>query len=686
MGNIADVKVKFIADTSGYTKGVDTANRSNKKLEESSGSAGGGLKNLAGIATGIGAFVGLSMGIKDVYEGFEQAEKQTAITNARLEATQGVSGMTASAIDTLAHSLQNKTAIDENQIHSSENTLLSFTAVQNKVGEGNDIFNRATEMSLNMSTALGVDAPQAAKMLGLALQDPATGLTRLKRAGVTFTDAQKKQITAMEKSGNVMGAQKMILDSLGQKYNGVAAAVGDTTAGKIKIFMLNMREAGQKILALLMPALEKLSGWLVSSVVPAISAASDWIAKFIDRLQNSETVKRVIADIGKAFGKIKSGAQKSIGYVIDHWNQFKNIIIPGAAIAGTALLVMAAQWAISAATSMASAVIMAAAWLIALGPIAWVIAAVVAVATLIIMHWGQIKNFTIEAWGAVVGAIKSAWNAVKSAINTAITFVVDFIRSHWLLLIGIITGPLGIILALIISHWDQIKSAILSALDYVKGIISNAFNTVVSTVTGAWDSVYNAVTSAISNVISAVTALPGQILGALGDVGSMLYNAGSQIIQGLINGIGSMAGAVADKMKSIAGSVKDAITNPLSILSPSMVMHQYGLYIGQGLANGIAATQGIVTSAATSMISGVMPAAGSLASAATPAGFSMPVTAPGGTNAGAGGSSNLVANVIIENPALDFLRQFIRVEIGDVARGAETRSRSNLTGYQLTPR
>ena len=94
---------------------------------------------------------------------------------------------------------------------SAENLLLTFTNVRNEAGKGNDIFNQTVRLGTDMSVALGVDAKAAAMQLGKALNDPINGVTRLTRAGVTFTEQQKKQIKALQESGDILGAQKVIL-------------------------------------------------------------------------------------------------------------------------------------------------------------------------------------------------------------------------------------------------------------------------------------------------------------------------------------------------------------------------------------------------------------------------------------------------------------------------------------------
>jgi hypothetical protein len=98
-------------------------------------------------------------------------------------------------------------------IQSGENLLLTFRSLKNGVGEGNDVFNQATVALVDMARALGKDPQDAAIQLGKALNDPITGMTALRRVGVSFTQDQQKLIKTLAESGDIMGAQKVILGS-----------------------------------------------------------------------------------------------------------------------------------------------------------------------------------------------------------------------------------------------------------------------------------------------------------------------------------------------------------------------------------------------------------------------------------------------------------------------------------------
>ncbi|MEO7836977.1 MAG: hypothetical protein ABIS21_04990, partial [Acidimicrobiales bacterium] len=134
------------------------------------------------------------------------------------------------------------------------NMLLTFTNIRNTAGKGNDVFTQATKTLLDMSVALGTDASTSAIQLGKALNDPIAGIGALSRVGVTFTAQQKAVIKSLVDTGDVAGAQKVILAELNREFGGSAQAAGDalTPLDELRLKFGDFEElAGGKILSFL---------------------------------------------------------------------------------------------------------------------------------------------------------------------------------------------------------------------------------------------------------------------------------------------------------------------------------------------------------------------------------------------------------------------------------------------------
>lgn len=94
-------------------------------------------------------------------------------------------------------------------------------------------FNRALQSAADMATRTGVSVKAAVETIGQALDAPSQGLTALSKQGFRFTEEQKKKALAMESTGDIAGAQGIILKALEESYGGASAAARDTFGGSL---------------------------------------------------------------------------------------------------------------------------------------------------------------------------------------------------------------------------------------------------------------------------------------------------------------------------------------------------------------------------------------------------------------------------------------------------------------------
>lgn len=236
---------------------------------------GAGIKSrMGGVAKAIavplaGAFA--AAGVKDFLSesiaGARESQKIGAQTEQVIKSTGKAAKLSADQVGDLATAISNKTGYDDEAIQSGQNLLLTFTNIKNEAGKGNDVFSQTTTLMTDMSVALGQDTKASAIQLGKALNDPVKGVTALSKVGVSFTAQQKEQIKALVKSGDTMGAQKVILKELNKEFGGSAAAQS-TATDKLKTSMGNLSE---QIGGMLLPYVDKLASWMNSKALPAIS-------------------------------------------------------------------------------------------------------------------------------------------------------------------------------------------------------------------------------------------------------------------------------------------------------------------------------------------------------------------------------------------------------------------------------
>lgn len=235
-----------------------------------------------------------------------ESQKVGALTAQVIKTTGKAAHVSAGQVGDLATAISNKTGIDDEAIQSGANLLLTFTNVRNEAGKGNDVFNQATQTITDMSAALGQDAKGSAIQLGKALNDPVKGITALSRVGVSFTKQQKDQIATLVKSGDTLGAQKIILAELNREFGGAAAA--SATAGdKFRTTFDNFKESiGTALLPILDKTLSALTPFIAGlseKVGPAFAA----IGAGISGLSSAVGGRGAFKTVGETVGTLAAG-------------------------------------------------------------------------------------------------------------------------------------------------------------------------------------------------------------------------------------------------------------------------------------------------------------------------------------------------------------------------------------------
>lgn len=190
------------------------------------GSALGALGSIGGaVAAGIGALAAvIGTGLGEL----SQAEQSTLRLDAVLRATGNTAGMTSDQIGELADSLEADTMASAEAVRDASAVMATFRSVSG------DAFTQAIVLAQDLAATFGGDVKSSATMLGKALEDPANGLTALRRVGVSFSDAQKDMIAGMAEAGDVAGAQAAILATLETQVGGAGAGEASGLTGATK--------------------------------------------------------------------------------------------------------------------------------------------------------------------------------------------------------------------------------------------------------------------------------------------------------------------------------------------------------------------------------------------------------------------------------------------------------------------
>ena len=260
----------------------------------------------------VGAGIVLAKLSKDSIAEAREAQKVGAITRREIKATGGVANVTTRSVARLSGAISRKTGIDDEQIQTGANLVLTFKNIRNEVGEGNKVFDQATQAAVDLSAAGFGSIESASKMLGKALNDPTKGITAMSRAGVTFTQQQQDQIAAMVEQNDLLGAQKLILREVRGQVGGVAAAQA-TWGDKAKVAFGNIEES---IGTALLPMLDDVERWFVQKGAPQLER---WAGVF---------EKRGVPAIEHGVDVFRKKAVPAIGEFLDEARPLAKSVLP----------------------------------------------------------------------------------------------------------------------------------------------------------------------------------------------------------------------------------------------------------------------------------------------------------------------------------------------------------------------
>jgi hypothetical protein len=257
MAKDAILNIIFGANTKELDKALDGAT---KRLRDTAGKMNDLGKSLSiGLTAPIAAFGAIAT--KNAVD----SAKAIAQVEAAVQSTGGAAGRSVAQLEEMAAGLQRISLYDDDQILKEVTAnLLTFTNVT-----GTE-FDKAQVAILNLSTRLGTDLTSASVQVGKALNDPIKGVTALGRAGVQFTAQQKELITTLAESGDVAGAQSIILGELETQFGGAAEAAANVDpytqlaneVGNLsEDFGVIINEAIRPLVAYVRQAVDAIKGW-----------------------------------------------------------------------------------------------------------------------------------------------------------------------------------------------------------------------------------------------------------------------------------------------------------------------------------------------------------------------------------------------------------------------------------------
>lgn len=536
-------------------------------VSRAGGMMGSAIKGVATIAAGVGVAGFVALG-KAIFDGLGDA-RESARLNAATEQTiltmGNAAGISAVQVADMAAALSDasgKSLFGDDQIQQASNLLLTFGNIKGET------FELATALTVDLAQALGGAPADQAMMLGKALNDPVKGLTALGRAGLTFSEEQKAVIEAMVETGDIAGAQAIIIEELNRQVGGQAAAAAEA-AGGIEQFKARMGETFETIATQLLPILNDFGDWLNS---PEVTKAIDEIA----------------AALVDAFGWAADNIPPTIKLIVDGAQELVTwfgTVSDKSGDLGGAVEDLSGVWtkASEVVTNVINAYLNVAQ------------AVLPVIQRFIADHGTEIEAFFRQTWASIIEIVTLALDVYNGIVPPVLNAIAGFINDHG----SEIQKVLG-------STWDIISALITGTLETIKGVFKTALALINGDWEGAWAGIKGIVdvqATAIGGVVTGFLNLIAglfdttlaDILGMWEDNWNMLVDIATSIdwvgvgqaaVDGILDGLrgawGSLVGWITDRMGSLVDSAMEAI----GASSPAKDWMPVGEFAVMGLMQG----------------------------------------------------------------------------------------------------
>jgi phage-related protein len=587
------------------------------------GMVAGGVA-LAGVA-GLGAAI--VSGVGDARE----AAKVYAQTEAVIKSTGGAAGVTANQVSDLAASLSaasGKSLFGDDDIQQSTNLLLTFTEIKGKV------LDVATAVTVDMAQAMGGAPKDAAIQLGKALNDPIKGMTALSKVGVSFTDEQKAQVAAMQKAGDMAGAQTIILNELNKEFGGSAAAAAEADGGWAQ-FNDRMGEAKETLGAAVLPLLNMLTSVLNTSVLPIVESAAAGFASLVGAFQTGasdgagfiggitnalyslDTVSPIFDTIADSINTLaQSFDEGGIGGLLN------NLIYGFTGVQGAAwplidvidgiragfedgglqgaFETIAFQLAqISPTFALLKGAVEA-----ALPPIQEIVLSVFGIITSFIQQNGaQMLADVTAIWTQIQGLITALLPPIQSIVASVFGAIATFLQANGADIQAFFTTAWNAIAEIVKTALAIIQAVVIPVLAAVAGFIAAHGTEIQAMLKGTWDAISGMITIALNLIQGVLKTVLLAISGDWSGAWQMLQQTSAQFVQGILDVVTKTMGDLQGVFTEIVGAIKatwDGFVGGAAAIGSNIV---------QGIISGVKNAAGALYSALQDMASNALQAA-----------------------------------------------------------------------------
>lgn len=564
---------------------------------------------------------------------FEDAGQTVADLNTRL-------GLTGDELETVASQVIAAgdlfgEKLDINKLSSAMSAFAIPATETSEVMDELFRISQATGVSMNTLAESSAKAAPTLGNLGFDIEDVATLVGRLDKAGLNSTatiQAMGKGMVSLAKDGEApKDAFNRVIGEIDNLVKSGDEAAALTQAGKI----FGTKGAPQFLEALKSGAfdlntLRESIGATGDTILGVQADTADGPEKFQIAVNKVKLALQPLAatvfdGVAKALDWITPKMEAFIAWAQENPELIKGIAIALGVLSAAIFVAAAAQWVMNSA--------------LLASPITWIIigiGAIIAAIVLLIANWDSVWPVLVGAWDAIVAAWNVAWEWIKGFFSGlwegVTTFVAGipeaimnflsgawdsisgFFTQMWEGLVNFITGIPGMIMDGLGTLWDLLGQTWAASWEAIKAILYGALVGLLFILIGIpqiawkfltelwndlpaiWAAVWNGITSFFTNVWNGINNSARTIGTAVVNFAVSMWNAIPGVWNSIWNGITSFFSNAWNGLLSTAISIGSSIVSFVSNLWNSIP----GLW--SSAWNGI---KSLVISAMTGMWNGV---------------------------------------------------------------------------------
>lgn len=226
------------------------------------------------------------------------------------------------------------------------------------------------------------------------------------------------------------------------------------------------------------------------------------------------------------------------------------------------------KWILLGVQSLLAAAKVALAWIISLGPIGLVVAAVIAAVALIIANWDKVVAFITTAASWIWEKVTTIFTAIKDWVGARINDIVNFVAA----LPGRVAGFVSAVYQWFVDRFTAIATWVGAKIDAIVGFIGSLPGRVIGFLTTVYQyfvQKFNAakqwVSSVIDRIVAFIGTLPGKAMSYLNRVYSgwvRIFNLIKTNSKRIIDGVIGFFRGIPGRVRSAISGIADIILGP----------------------------------------------------------------------------------------------------------------------------